>query len=473
MEGLDSSLRDKTKAEHGRPKDVAISVFTPLNPVDPRVGAGVPLPAQPLRVKPGAQVGPGAYRLAGGIGAVELRNHTIMVVEDHDFQRRTTLRLLIDLGAEKLLEAPNGSTALKLLADRGEPVDILLCDLDMPEMDGVEFIRHVAEHCLAQAVAVVSAMEPAILHSVETMAKAYGLQVLGSIAKPLCLQELAACLAGFQPGESLAQAVVTRIEFTPEDLRRGLKEGEFIAFFQPKVSFETGGVESVEALVRWFRPGHGVITPLAFIDHMEHLGLVAPLTEVLLTQTCKYLKSWARRGYSLTASVNVSMRCLEDVSIADRLHALVKGAECDPRQITLEVTETEVMMDAAKVLNVLARLRLKGFGLSIDDFGTGYSSLQQLGKVPFTELKIDQSFVKGFLTQPRHRMIIETSLELADKLKLKTVAEGVETRAEWDLLKSLGCQQAQGYFMAHPMPGYQIPEWIRMWQAPEAADIAL
>ncbi len=392
---------------------------------------------------------------------------TIMVVEDHAFQRQMTLRLLKNLGAGEMLEAANGREALNLLAERGQPVDMIICDLDMPEMDGVEFIRHVAEDQLAQAVAVISAMEVSILNTVETMAKAYGLQVLGTLSKPFNLQELMTCIARFQPKEDRKEAKVTRTEFNVEDLRRGLKEREFIAFFQPKVSFATGEVQSVEALVRWFRPGHGVVSPLSFIRQMELEGLVTPLTEALLTQTCGYLKAWEARGHSITASVNVSMLGLTDVSIADRLHDLVKESECDPKQIILEVTETEVMTNVAKVLNVLARLRLKGFGLSIDDFGTGYSSLQQLSSVPFTELKIDQSFVKDSPTQPRHRTIIETSLDLARKLKLKTVAEGVETRAEWDLLKSLGCEQGQGYFIARPMPGHQMPDWITMWQAPE------
>ena len=400
---------------------------------------------------------------------MDLSGCTIMVVEDHDFQRRMTLRLLKDLGAGTLLEAANGREALSLLADRGKPVDIIFCDLDMPEMDGVEFISHVAEGQLAQAVAVISAMETSILNTVETMAKAYGLQVLGAISKPLNLQDLTSCISSFQAKENSREAYVTQSEFNVEDLKRGLVEREFLAFFQPKVSFATGEVQGVEALVRWFRPGHGVVTPLYFIPQMELEGLVTPLTEVLLTQTCGYLKAWARRGYTLMASVNVSMHCLTDVGIADRLHDLVKESDCDPKQITLEVTETEVMTDVAKVLNVLARLRLKGFGLSIDDFGTGYSSLQQLSNVPFTELKIDQSFVKDSPTQPRHRTIIEASLDLANKLKLKTVAEGVETRAEWDLLKSLGCQTAQGYFVARPMPGHQLPDWIQMWQAPEEA----
>ena len=398
-----------------------------------------------------------------------LRTCTIMVVEDHDFQRRTTLRLLKDLGAESVLEAANGREALGILTHRGEPLDIILCDLDMPEMDGVEFIRHVAEEQLAQAVIVVSAMEISILNTVETMARAYGLQVLGVIPKPLNLQELTNCISNFQPKKILRKARVTDSEFTVEDLKRGLEEGEFLAFFQPKVSFATGEMKGVEALVRWFRPGHGVVPPHSFIHQMEVEGLVTQLTEVLLVQTCRYLKAWALEGHVLTASVNVSMLCLTDVSIADRLHDLVRESDCDPKQIILEVTETEVMTDVAKVLNVLARLRIKGFGLSIDDFGTGYSSLQQLSNVPFTELKVDQSFVKDSPSQPRHRTIIEASLDLAHKLKLKTVAEGVETRAEWDLLKSMGCQTAQGFFVARPMPGHQMPDWIQMWRAPEEA----
>ncbi|MBL0210362.1 MAG: EAL domain-containing response regulator [Holophagaceae bacterium] len=300
-----------------------------------------------------------------------LNNRTVMVVEDHDFQRRMTLRLLKDLGAGELLEAANGVEALSLLAGRTEPVDIIFCDLDMPEMDGVEFIRHVAEDQLAQAVAVVSAMEISILNTVETMAKAYGLQVLGAIPKPLNLQDLTACISSFHPKEQVREAVPARSEFDAEDLKQGLKEREFIAYFQPKVSFATGEVQGVEALVRWFRPGHGAVSPLQFIHRMELENLVTPLTEVLLTQTCGYLKAWARRGHLISASVNISMQCLSDVSIADRLHDLVKESDCDPQNIILEVTETEVMVDVAKVLNVLARLRLKGFGLSIDDFGTG------------------------------------------------------------------------------------------------------
>lgn len=396
---------------------------------------------------------------------MDLRSCTIMVVEDHDFQRRMTLRLLKDLGAGELLEAASGREALRVLGERAEPVDLIFCDLDMPEMDGVEFIGHVAEGQLARAVAVVSAMEVSILNTVETMARAYGLRVLCAISKPLNPQELTKCISSFQAAESAPEVAVAQGEFSAEDLRRGLEEREFLVFVQPQVSFATGEVHGVEALARWFRPGHGVVPPLSFIRRMKLEGLELRLTEDLLKQTCAHLNAWLARGRSVTASVNVSMHCLGDVGVADHLHDLVRESGCDPRQMVLEVTETEVMTDVAKALNVLARLRLKGFGLAIDDFGTGYSSLQQLSNAPFTELKIDQSFVKKSPDQARHRTIIEASLGLARKLNLKSVAEGVETLAEWDLLKSLGCEQAQGYFVARPMPGHQFPAWTETWQA--------
>ena len=195
-----------------------------------------------------------------------------MVVEDHDFQRRMAVRLLKDMGAESVLEAANGREALDLLAGRGKPVDIILCDLDMPEMDGVEFIGHVAEEHRAQALVVVSAMEVSILNTVETMAKAYGLRVLGVISKPLNLQELTDCLAKFHPEGIIRKASAANVEFDVEDLKRGLKEREFLTYFQPKVSFATGEMKGVEALVRWFRPGHGVLPPSRFLPRWNARG---------------------------------------------------------------------------------------------------------------------------------------------------------------------------------------------------------
>jgi EAL domain-containing protein (putative c-di-GMP-specific phosphodiesterase class I) len=135
--------------------------------------------------------------------------------------------------------------------------------------------------------------------------------------------------------------------------------------------------------------------------------------------------------------------------------------------MVLEITETAAMTDIGKALENLARLRMKGFGLSIDDYGTGYSSMQQLSRIPFTELKIDQSFVLSATEKESSRVMLASSLDLARNLKLKSVAEGVETRAHWDVLKNLGCDIAQGYFVARPMEAKAFEDWVLEWRAPE------
>ncbi len=400
---------------------------------------------------------------------MDVRRCTILVVDDHDFQRQQIIRLLEGLGVGPVLEAASGRAGLSALAARSEPIDIVLCDLDMPGMDGVEFIGHLAERRLARAVAVVSAMEDSILNTAEAMVKAYGLQVLGTIAKPIRRDALRRCLDAYRrtdrPGETPAEVTA----FGAADLARGLERREFLAFFQPKVLFATGELCGVEALARWSHPELGLLAPYRFIDQIEAEGMAGTLTEAMLRQACELLAACRRTGPGMTASVNVAVAGLSDLRVADRLQDLVGQMSCHPRQIVLELTESAIVTPVAKALNVLARLRLKGFSLSIDDFGTGYSSLQQLSSGPFTELKIDRSFISDSPTQPRSRSIIEASLDLARRLNLVTVAEGVETLAEWSLLKSMRCQQVQGHFVARPMPARQVEPWMNAWRAPPAA----
>ena len=395
-----------------------------------------------------------------------MRRCTILVVDDHDFQRQQVIRLLEGLGVGPVLEAASGRAGLSALAARSEPVDIVFCDLDMPGMDGVEFIGHLAESRLARAVAVVSAMEDSILNTAETMAKAYGLQVLGTIAKPIDRATLRRCVDAYRRTDPAGETPAEVTAFRAADFARALERHEFLAFFQPKVLFATGELCGVEALARWSHPELGLLAPYRFIGQIEAEGLAGSLTEAMLRQACELLVACRRAGLWMTASVNVAVTGLSDLRVADRLEDLVAEMSCHPRQIVFELTESAIVTPVAKALNVLARLRLKGFSLSIDDFGTGYSSLQQLSSGPFTELKIDRSFVSDSPTQPRSRSIIEASLDLARRLNLVTVAEGVETLAEWNLLKSMRCRQVQGHFVARPMPAQQVEPWMRAWQAP-------
>ena len=390
----------------------------------------------------------------------------VMVVEDHGFQRRMALRLLAEIGVARSSEAADGESALRVLESQPELPDVVIVDLDMPGMDGIEFIGHVAQKKLARAVVVASALDPALLNTVQTMARAYGLRVLGCVEKPMTAPKLADVLALFDVTPD-ADEVDTATEVTVEDVADGLARDEFLPFFQPQVTFSNGQVIGVEALARWRRGDGTIVRPAQFVPVVEREKLVDRFTDRILEKACAWKSRWARNGISLKISVNVSMLNLTDVSAADRFQHIVRSHGVDPREVVLEITESSVMGEAAHALNVLARLRLKGFGLSVDDFGTGYSSLSQLSQIPFTELKIDQSFVTGAANQPRKRAVVEASLELARKLNLSVVAEGVESVEEWQMLADLGCTYAQGYLISRPIPGDQLAEVIARWRRPE------
>jgi EAL domain-containing protein (putative c-di-GMP-specific phosphodiesterase class I) len=395
----------------------------------------------------------------------------VMVVEDHGFQRRMALRLLAELGIEQVREAGDGADALDALRrlardDAADAPEVVLVDLDMPGMDGVEFIEHVARERLAPAVVLVSALDPALLNTVQAMTRAYGLRVFGCVEKPLTLAKLQDVLS--RSDDQLHPVQEAAAPDVPvEPLRKALADGRVLPWFQLQVEIANGKPIGVEALARWERREGGVILPRHFVPVLEREGLAGALTESMLDQGCRWLRRWEDEGLCLRLSVNVSPVTLADPDSADRYQAIVRSHGVDPGDVVLEVTEGSVMTDAATTLGVLARLRLKGFGLSVDDFGTGYSSLSQLSQVPFTELKIDQVFVSGSDTHPRQRAMIEASLDLARKLGLEVVAEGVETVEEWRLLAELGCAAAQGHLVAAPVPGEQLREAIGQWRRPE------
>ncbi|MEO8670389.1 MAG: EAL domain-containing response regulator [Tahibacter sp.] len=389
---------------------------------------------------------------------------SVMVVEDHSFQRGIALRLLAALGIDKAAEAGNGREALDKLSVMDPVPDVLLVDLDLPEMDGIELIGHVANRKLARAIIVLSALDPSLLNTVQTMARASGLRVLGTVEKPLTASKLEQALLHFHqmPEEENSDILPA---FADSMLVEALQRDEFEPWFQPQVAITSGHVVGVEALARWQHAGQTIL-PGRFVPQIEREGLIDAFTDRILYKACRWRARWAAQGLELRMSVNVSMLNLAKVDAADRYQEIVRQAGVKPRDVVLEITESSVMGEVASVLNVLARLRLKGFGLAIDDFGTGYSSLAQLSQVPVTELKIDQGFITGAPLQTRKRAVVETSLELARKLDIGTVAEGVETVEEWQMLAELGCQYAQGYLIAPAVSGLALPDRIQQWRAP-------
>ncbi|HET6906537.1 MAG TPA: EAL domain-containing response regulator [Rhodanobacteraceae bacterium] len=387
---------------------------------------------------------------------------SVLVVEDHAFQREVALRLLGQIGVQHVLEASDGRSALTLLAAQPRTLDVVLVDLDLPRMDGIEFIGHIARDHLAHAVVVLTALDPSLLNTVQIMARASGLRVLGTLEKPLTAAKLHQMLELFSRNVEKSDEYGD-IEISEGLLAEALAHDEFVPWFQPQVAIGSGFVVGVEALARWRHDG-GQIPPARFIPELERADLIDALTERMLAQACAWRQRWRGEGLDLRVSVNVSMHNLADMSAADRYQAIAQHAGVEPRDVTLEITETAVMHEAAKVLNVLARLRLKGFGLSVDDFGTGWSSLTQLAQLPVTELKIDRGFINGAINEPRQRAVVEASIGLGHKLGLATVAEGVESLDEWQMLAELDCTRAQGALIGMAVPGEELPGLVQQWR---------
>jgi len=392
------------------------------------------------------------------VGLSELK---FLAVEDHEFQRGMLLKMLTRLGATQVSTAADGYAALKIVMSPGASFDIIISDLDMPGMDGLEFMRHVGEAHIPVAIILASALESVLLDSVETMTRAYGVKILGVIQKPITPEKLAALIKLHLPAQ--LNPILTQtdaLSFTIEAIVEGIRNDEFEPFFQPKVEFATGRIKGAEALARWRHSQQGIVAPYAFVGPLEDHNQIDKLTWLILSKSVNFCREWRTNGgLDVSVSVNVSAKSLADVNFADRVIELVKCRNLDCRNIILEVTESAATTDIGHSLENLSRLRMKGFGLSIDDYGTGYSSLQQLARIAFTEIKLDQTFIRSAATQQAARIILESTIDMAKKLGIVTVAEGIETEQDWDLLRELGCDLAQGYLIAKPIESSEFLTW--------------
>ncbi len=394
---------------------------------------------------------------------MNIRELSILVVEDDDFQRKMAIKMLRTLEVSSITDVSDGKLALEMI--RGEnnvPVDIVICDLNMPEMDGLEFVRHMGHGHHDISIIIISALGNRLLASAVRMAKMYGVKLLGAVEKPIMLGQLKELLEKFDRSEVKwqRQPAVTE-SFTLDEVLHGIRAKQFEPFFQPKVDLKTGRLVGAEALARWIHPERGVISPYAFIPLLEQSGNIDQLTFMMLEKAAAACRLFHDEGYIHSIAVNLSLVSLDDTTVADRITHVVRNAGLDTRHVILEITETAAMTDVAHALENLARLCMNGFQLSIDDYGTGYSSLQQLTRIAFSELKIDQSFVKDFADNEALRIVVESSIDMAHKLKVKSVAEGVETQQDWDTLKNVGCDTAQGYFIAKPMDMVSFLEFCK------------
>ena len=393
---------------------------------------------------------------------VQIAALRFLIAEDDEFQRHWLRVMLQKLGAQHIVEAENGKAALDILQAKDAAIDISFIDLNMPKMDGIELVRHLANNDSRTAIVLTSALGSALLLSVETMSKAYGVNLLGTFEKPATPEVLQELIGSYRP-PAARPVREGPPAFTLQEIRDGIAAAQFEPFFQPKVELATGKVKAVEAFVRWRHPQHGLVTPPAFIPVLEASGHMEDLTWLVVERAIAACRGWHDKGLLLSVSINLSATSLAEPGLAERILTHIATHGIEPQYLTIEITELMAMTDVPVCLENLARLRMKGFGLSIDDYGTAHSNVQQLLRIPFLDLKIDRSFVAGASQNKQMHIALSSCLELARKLRRNSVAVGVETREDWDLLRDLGCTYAQGFYIARPMERDAVPGWIEEW----------
>ncbi|MEI8574109.1 bifunctional diguanylate cyclase/phosphodiesterase [Methylomonas sp. LW13] len=244
------------------------------------------------------------------------------------------------------------------------------------------------------------------------------------------------------------------------ELRQAIEKEQLHVYYQPKVSVQTGQVYGAEALVRWQHPKHGFIAPDEFIPMAERTRVIKHLTAWMLKQSFKHCAEWRKRGWELIISVNLSAKDLHDPELPDVMAGVAAAANIKPGWMMLEITESSIMTDPERAMEVIQRLNEMGYKLSIDDFGTGYSSLAYLKRMPLTELKIDKSFVVDLLHSENDAVIVKATINLAHNLGLQVTAEGVETQEIIEKLSTYRCDLAQGYLFSKPMPFEAFGAWV-------------
>ncbi|REL28036.1 EAL domain-containing protein [Thalassotalea euphylliae] len=386
---------------------------------------------------------------------------TLYILDDNE----QYAELLKEFAEQASWRAEFETNVVSFLTKEFPTCDALVLDLVMPNFDGIEVIRMLADRGQHCPLILVSGFDKKVLHSAEQLAKAHDIEVLATLTKPIEMSSFVQLLDRVAINIQQPKLPKTiKHQYSAGDIEAGIRNHELMLHYQPQICLTTNKVNSVEALVRWQHPTDGLVYPDQFIGVVEKHSLIDLLTQEILNISVRESSEMLRSNIDISLSINVSADNIIALSLPEQLKALTDKNHLAPSNLTLELTESAVMGELTSSLDVLNRLRMKGFQLSIDDFGTGYSSLQQLYQAPFNELKIDRQFVANMLFDEEAMIIVKICIMLGKMLNMSIVAEGVENLETLHQLQRLGCNYAQGYAIAKPMPATELIQWAKHWK---------
>lgn len=350
----------------------------------------------------------------------------------------------------------------EFLSAHSEHTSLLFIDLIMPQIDGVELLRRLAERDCRTPIVLMSGVGLRVMETAEELAQALGLHIFGKLQKPFPHAELNAILERpYTAACPTASKPRREYRVTEADLRTAIEKSQFVVYYQPQIETATNRVAGLEALVRWKHPCAGLIFPDSFIPQLESMGAIDDLFWLVTRRAfADFHLFMDDEGNFPSLSINCTVDSLLDLQFPDRLLDLAAQYRVPPERLTLEITESGLLSQLARTLDVLTRLRMKGVCLSVDDFGTGYSMMRQLRHIPATEIKIDKFFVENIGGSEGDRVIIRKIIEMGRDLGLSVVAEGVETQQQLDFLREAGCDFVQGYLFSKPLPPFECLQWV-------------
>ncbi|MFZ4533460.1 MAG: EAL domain-containing response regulator [Alsobacter sp.] len=384
------------------------------------------------------------------VAVLPLMRGSLLIVDDDQMQRMLIGEIARRVGFS-VDEAASVEEAASLI-ERNLYTRIVL-DLALGGHDGVEVMRHIAVSGQNPAIIVISGFDERIRDAAIRFGQSLGLATAGELRKPIDIVGLREALLRdvFPTAQPAMGASGKLTTITQADIRAAIMQGEIVPYYQPKIALATGQIIGVEALARWTSPRHGSISPAVFVPLVEDWGFSDDLSHLMIANAIRDAAAWQAGHPGVGVAVNLAVSALVDIALPDRVEALLGNAGLDASCLTLEITESIRLTDEVSIGDVLTRMRIKGINLSLDDFGTGYSSLSSLLRMPFSELKIDRSFIMTSDFDAYAWKIVRATLSLAREFGMTAVAEGIETLQVAAMLGDALCDIGQGYLYARPM----------------------